>query len=250
MAIVYTSMTPLASTTLGGTLHTVTGTGLNTVLNVLVKNVPAQIVGTPSNTTLVFRAPAVAAAGAAQVRLLDASTEVTATDPITYTAVTTPEALISQSPAHFRLDVRPLGSTNPRLPVRGMTDFKAPFDITTVDDSDYQSGFFGSDAKVQGKWSIQATVKRGLGAISGAYDPGQEVIRLSEDRVGAAGVLDCMWYDLNGGPEAYQGLAISKWAANGGPKASLENVAITLNGQGARNLITNPVLADPTLTVY
>lgn len=250
MAIVYTSMTPLASTTLGGTLHTVTGTGLNTVLNVLVKNVPAQIVGTPSNTTLVFRAPAQSAAGAAPVRLLDATTEITATDSIAYSAITAPEPLISQSPAHFRLDVRLLGDTNPRKPVRGMKDFKAPVAITTADDSDYQSGFWGSDAKVQGKWSISATVKRGLGAISGAYDPGQEIIRLSEDKTGPAGILDCAWYDLNGGPEAYTGLAFAQWAPNGGPKASLEDVGFTLNGQGARTPITNPVLADPTLAVY
>jgi hypothetical protein len=250
MAITYTSMTPLASTTLGGTLHTVTGTGLNTVLNVLVKNVPAQIVGTPSATTLVFRAPAQAAAGTAPVRLLDATTEVTATDSITYTLITAPETLISQTPAHFRLDVRLLGDTNPRKPVRGMTDFKGAVATTTVDDSDWQSGFWGSDAKVQGKWSLTGTVKRGLGATSGAYDPGQEIIRLSEDKTGVAGVLDCSWYDLNGGPEAYQGLAIGQWAINGGPKASLENVGFTLNGQGARNLITNPVLADPTLAIY
>ena len=251
MAIVITSYTPTAATTLGGTLHNVVGTGLNTVKNVLVNNVPAQIIGTPGATALTFRAPPQAAAGSYSVRFLDATTgDVTATDPLVYTLITLPETLISQSPAHFRLNVRPAGSTGTRVPVRGMTDFKAPIAVTTVDDSDYQSGFFGSDAKVQGKWSIQATVKRGLGAISGAYDPGQEVLRLAEDRVGQAGVVDCEWYDLNGGPEAYQGLAIVQWSANGGAKASLETVSVTLNGQGARNLITNPVLADPTLAIY
>lgn len=251
MAIVITSYTPTAATTLGGTLHSVVGTGLNTVKNVLVNNVPAQIVGTPGATALTFRAPPQAAAGSYPVRFLDATTgDVVATDSLVYTLITAPETLISQSPAHFRLDVRRLGDTNPRVPVRNLTDFKAAVAVTTVDDSTWQSGFWGSDAKVQGKWSITATVNRGLGAISGVYDPGQEVIRLSEDQIGAPGTLDCIWYDLNGGPEAYQGTAFAQWSANGGQKASLETVALTLNGQGARTLIANPVLTDSSLKIY
>lgn len=248
MAIVITSIEPAASTTLGGVLVDVVGTGLNTVKNVLVKNVPAQIIGTPTNTALTFRTPPQTEAGNAPVRFLDATTgDVTASDPMAYTLQSEPEALISTSPARFRLDVRLLGDTNPRKPVRGMTDFKHQVAITKVDDSAYNDGFWGSDAKVQGKWTASGTVKRGLGATSRAFDPGQEVIRLTEDKTGPDGILDCRWYDINGGPEAYEGLAMGEWQPNGGPKASLDSAAFTLTGQGARKLITNPVLADPSL---
>jgi hypothetical protein len=251
MAIVITSITPTASTTLGGVLVDVVGTGLNTVKNVLVNNVPAQIVGTPTGTALTFRTPPQSAAGSFPVRFLDATTgDVTASDSMVYTLQVAPEALISQSPARFRLDVRPAGSTAPRVPVRGMTDYKPGVAITEVDDSDYSSGFWGSDAKVQGKWSNSGTVKRGLGAVSGAYDPGQEIIRAAEDKEGLAGLVDCLWYDLNGGEEAYQGLATVTWTPNGGPKASIDTAGFTLKGQGARNKVVNPVLADPTLAVY
>lgn len=249
MAMTYTSMTPLTSTTLGGTEHTVTGTNLNTAVMVLVKNKPAQIIGTPTGTTLVFRAPPQTSAGAASVRILDATSEITATDQITYSAATAPEPLISQSPAIMRLDINTGTYADPVwLLVRGAQDLNMAIDTTDVDDTDYGSGFWGSDAVVQGKWSITGTAKRGRGAVSNLQDPGQEAIRLGA--LAPTVPLDIRFFDTTGGPEAIRGFALPKWSPNGGTKPTLRTAAFTLKGQGAPLTIVNPAIADPSLVNF
>lgn len=246
MAITVTSYTPTTGSALGGTTIVVTGTGLDTVKNVLVNNVPATIIGTPSPTSLTFKTPA-GAVGAQPVRFLDSTTgDTTAATQFTYAAATGPEALITTLAKKYRVDVLIGGTTWTK--VRGITDFKPTVAPTTADDSDYDSGIWGSDFKSQLKWQLALVVKRGQGATSGAYDPGQEALRALQDQTGAAGAIQARWYDRSAGPEAYTGTGIVTWEPQGGNATAADIVNVTIIGQGARTLITNPVIADPTLT--
>jgi hypothetical protein len=49
------------------------------------------------------------------------------------------------------------------------------------------------------------------------------------------------WYDRDGLPEAYEGIAIVTWAPSGGEYTALDQVEVTLTGNGPLTLIDNPV---------
>jgi hypothetical protein len=247
--MVITSFTPTTGYTSGGTTVTITGTGLDVVTSVLMAdtNVAGTIVGTPTATTVVFKTPA-HAIGTPKVTVSDGNLYVTSSGSFAYTAAPTSEVLVSTTPKKFRIDVNTGTFGSPVwVKIRGIVDFKPNINTTTQDDSDYDSGAWGSDAKTQVKWVNTLTVKRGLGVQTGVYDPGQEVLRAAAPLLDAAGAVDVRWYDRKGGPEAYRGTAIVSWAPQGGSATALDTVQITLNGQGAPTTLANPVIADPTL---
>jgi len=248
MAPVVTSYTPTTGPISGGTLCTITGTGLSTVTVVLVGNRAATIVGTPTATQVKFLTPSGAAVGTAKVTVVDvaANLEAQAGTDFTYTALASgTETLVTTLAKKWRLDVSTDGGTT-WVKVRGVKTFKPVVNSTTEDDTDFDSGNWGADLKTLLKWQIDMDVKRGLGAVTGTYDPGQEVLRAASENMGVAGTALARWYDRNGGPEAYTGTAQVTWAPNGGG-ATADVVSVSLLGQSARTTVANPVLADPSL---
>ena len=247
MTLAITSFTPTTGPTSGGTKVVITGTGLDTVDVALFGTVVAAVDTTATNTalSLTLIAPAIdnSLAGTRKINLIDTDTdtEVTSSGNYTYTSVTTP-VLTSAVASKFILKVdSSVGKDGSAfIPVRGMTDFKPSVATTTQDDSDYDSGVWGSDAKTQLKWSnvLKLSRKRASGYVE---DPGQKVLRLAHDQVGDAGTVLVQWYDRNGhGSEAYQGFALVQWDDDGGPTSALSTVSVTLMGQGVRTPITNP----------
>lgn len=248
MAPVITSYTPTTGPISGGTLCTITGTGLATVTVVLVGNKQATIVGTPSATQLKFLTPSGAAVGTAVVSAFDVAgnTEGQGATPFTYAALTTgTETLVTTLAKKMRLDVTTDGGIT-YFKVRGIKTMKPVINPTTEDDTDFDSGNWGSDLKTLLKWQLDMDVKRGLGVVTGTYDPGQEVLRAASENMGVAGVVQVRWFDRNGGPEAYTGFAQVTWSPNGGGAVG-DVVSVSLLGQGTRTTIANPVLADPSL---
>ena len=108
------------------------------------------------------------------------------------------------------------------------------------DDSDYDSDGWGSDVKTMLKWSNVVKLARKM-AAGFTEDPGQAVIRAAYDKFGSDGVVRVRWYDRNGTVEAYDGFAQVQWSEDGGDATALSMVSVTLTGQGARNVITNPL---------
>jgi len=250
MAIVITSYTPTTGDTNGGTSCTVTGTGLDVVDAVFVGNTEAEIVGTPTATSLTFKTPAADSAGNQNVTLVDVAGDeaVTAADPFVYTTATTPETLVNTLANKWGVRVRKLGDTT-WTKVRGLTTAKPGLNYSTEDDSDFESGIWQSTFTNGIGWSLGFTVKRGRGATSGNYDPGQQIILAAHDKTGSDSLIEVQWYDrsaTSADDEAYQGTTTVEWAPQGGNKTS-DKVDVTLNGQGARTKITNPVIGDPTL---
>lgn len=246
MTLAVTSFTPSAGPCTGGTRVVITGTGLTAVTAVMVGDVEATIDTTATNTatSLTFLTPAVSndLAGTHKITVLDSvtPTEAQSSGSFTYTAVTLP-TLVSAVASRWKLDVDAsvaLDGSN-YIPVRGVTDFQPALATTTADDSDYDSGIWGSDAKTQLKWSLVTKIgrKRASGYVE---DPGQKVLRDAHDQVGADGTVRVRWYDRNGGDEAYEGYAMVEWSEDGGPTTALSSASVTLMGQGARTVIENP----------
>lgn len=246
MAFTITSYTPTTGPTTGGTLCTVTGTGLTVVDEVLVGGNLATIVGTPGATSMQFRTPA-HAAGDATVTLVDTDASEThnAGTQFTYAAVTS-ESTFNTLAGKMALDVRVVGDTD-WTRVRSVLTIKPEQTYSTEDDSDTDSGIDGTDFVNSRKGNITGTVKRTKGVLSGAYNAGQEIIRNAADNAGTPdGTIEARWYDRTGGPEAYEATAIAQWSPQGGNKTT-DKVDFTLNIQGAKTTITNPVIADSSL---
>jgi hypothetical protein len=99
-------------------------------------------------------------------------------------------------------------------------------------------------------WSAVASIFRRLSG--GVYDPGQELCRATVGQFGAAARVGVRWYDKNGGPEAYSGVALVAWARSNTAVTNVEKSTITFtNTDIPLNLnITNPysVASVPVVT--
>lgn len=253
MALALTSFSPTTGPCTGGTPVAIVGTGLTAVTSVMFGDVEGTIDTSQTNTALLLHviSPAISndAAGAKKITVLDSATptEAQSSGSFTYTAVTLP-SLDSTSATKWKMDVDSSVAQDGSayIPIRAISEFQHTFATTTVDDSTYDDVdadgvFYGSDAKVQFKWGATFKINRKRAA---AYteDPGQRLLYLAHDQVGAAGKVRVRWYDRNGhGSEAYEGHANVEWSDDGGSTTALSFVSITLMGQGPRTKITNPV---------
>lgn len=250
MAITITSFTPATGPVTGGTEVTVTGTGLTTAEAVLVGDKQAEIVGTPTGTSLTFRTPAGDSAGANEVSISDGTALVVAGTQFTYTAVAANDVLVTQLAGRYAVDVNNGTYDTPDwVRVRGNTGWTLGINYTSEDDSDTDSGDWDATLDTSIGWTLTGGVKRGRGKISGSFDPGQEIIRRASYKLGDDHIVDVRYYDraaTSVEDEAKRGFAKANWAPQGGNKTG-DRVNITLTGQGELTDIDNPVIADPTL---
>lgn len=132
------------------------------------------------------------------------------------------------------------------LPVLGITALTPNFDDANLeDDSDYDSGGYGSQTKTGAAWSVQLTVgRKGTTADVTAYDPGQEHLRARAiGKFGASNSVTIRVYEMEpGGPrvEAYTGKAAVTFQEQGGGETALSTAQVTLTGQGALAVISHP----------
>lgn len=140
------------------------------------------------------------------------------------------------------LDVKVAGAWTP---VGGVTNFANTIDSNMVDDGDFDSAGWGSQAKTSLSWSVTVTVARKVTTgTTPVYDPGQEFLRLAADQFGTAGTAVVRFYKNDDAKiEAYSGLVSVQYAPQGGGKDDLDTVQITLTGQGARTSIAFPTAA-------
>ena len=241
MAITITSFTPATGPTSGGTSVVITGTGLDTVDIVEFGSHAGHIDTTATNTStsLTVVSPAIpnADAGAVKILLADSldGTDVLSSSSFTYTSVASP-AQTTNLAKKWKFQA---WDGSQFVDVKGVTNFQPAVEQTTQDDSDYDSGDWGSDVVTQLKWSLVATVDR---KTTSGYteDPGQAILRLASFESGAAAVVQVRWYDRNGGDEAYTGYGNVKWSEKGGGTADKSSVDVTVMGRGARTTISNP----------
>lgn len=158
--------------------------------------------------------------------------------------MTTPTPLVSTLARKYRLDVDTGAVGTPAWEqVRGMSEFTPSIDTNLERDSDFDSDGWASQTKTQLAWMLEATLMRKVALAGGAYDPGQEALRLAAESFGADGVVSVRWYDRDGGLEAYEGKAEVSWTPDGGSTTALSSVKVKLTGKGARLTIPNPTPA-------
>ncbi len=143
----------------------------------------------------------------------------------------------------WRLEVDETGAGTEWTPVAGLNSFAANQNYSTADNSDFNSGLYGSDAVTQIKEQIAATVLRRHDGS--AYDAGQEAIRKAAR---AADLLHIRYYDTafvadavaGESAEAYEADVYCQWAPQGGGTTGLQSVSITMMVQGEPAEIAHP----------
>jgi hypothetical protein len=130
-------------------------------------------------------------------------------------------------------------------PVNGIMEFTNSHDSNLEDDSDFDSGGFGSSTKTGETWGASFKVARKVTAASAlAYDPGQEFLRdKSIGKMGPANSAKVRWYEMEeDGPreEAYSGRAAVTWDPDGGGVTALSTASVTLQGQGQLTQTAHP----------
>lgn len=246
MAITITSYTPTTGPVTGGTKAVITGTGLDTVDDVLFGDVQGAIDTTAENsaTSLTVIVPAALDLTAGSVKLVlvdvDSPAQAEAATSYVYTAVSNP-VLSTNTAAKWKMEIDASEAQDGSAwtPVRGITNFQPAIDQTTQDDSDYDSGIWGSKVVTQLMWSLVCDLARKT-AAGYTEDPGQAILRTAYDKTGAAGVVHVRWYDRNGGPEAFEGFGTVSWSEKGGATSDLSSVTATVSGRGERTVIENP----------
>lgn len=248
MALAVTSFTPTSGDTTGGNKVVITGTDLDTVDVVLFGDVEAPIDTNAENsaTSLSVFAPAISNddAGDVKITVLDTGTpaEAQSSTSYTYNSVSEPE-LSTSLMAKWKFQVK--DSSGTYIDVRGLEQFQPAVEQTLQDDTDFDSvdeasGIsWKSQVITQLGWSLNCKLARKT-AAGYVEDPGQKILRLASVQSGADSLVDCRWYDRNGGEEAYQGTGQVSWSDDQGDLTQLSTVTVTINGRGKRNTITNP----------
>ncbi|MFI1701951.1 phage tail tube protein [Streptomyces bobili] len=123
----------------------------------------------------------------------------------------------------------------------GVTDFQQTAEPNIEDSSDYDSAGWAGNTKTGQAWEVSLTINRRINDQVKVYHPTHEALRTAAFGYGSASEVRVRYYDRDGLPEAYEGTAIVTWAPSGGETTALDQVEVTLTGNGALALITNPV---------
>ncbi|NUS78461.1 MAG: hypothetical protein HOV70_19995 [Streptomyces sp.] len=125
--------------------------------------------------------------------------------------------------------------------VIGLTDFKPPAPDPNIEDSsDYESAGWNGNTKTAQGWELTATINRRINDQVKVYHPTHERLRQAAWLFGSNSKAHVRWYDRDGLPEAYEGTGIVKFEYSGGEHTALDQVEVTITGDGALLLIDNP----------
>ncbi|MGW4850144.1 phage tail tube protein [Streptomyces sp. NPDC004288] len=125
--------------------------------------------------------------------------------------------------------------------VPGITEFNPAAEPNIEDSSSYDSDGWAENTKTGQSWELGVTVNRKINDAVKVYHPTHEAFRLASFAFGSASEVHVRYYDRNGLPEAYDGIALVTWAPSGGEYTALDQVEMTLTGTGPLTSITNPV---------
>jgi len=154
----------------------------------------------------------------------------------------------------FRVDVTTdLTLASGWLQLNGIDDWSPQISPTTEETTAYDTTGWKTNEVTLQDWSATATVFRRI--VSSVYDPGQELVRATVGQFGTAARCGVRWYDKNGGPEAYSGIALPSWARTNTGVANVEKATITfactdiplnLNITNPYNVASVPVITGVT----
>lgn len=154
------------------------------------------------------------------------------------------QPLVSTLQSEFAIDVNTTPASTPTWTrVRGIMELTPPAPSPALqDDSDYDSGGWGSQTKTKLMHTTTLKVRRGVQAgTTAVYDPGQEFLRAAAMDLSSSRVVQFRVYSRTpGSPEAWSGYAEVGWSYDGGGMDAVKTATVTLSGVGALTTITNP----------
>ncbi|TQJ60480.1 hypothetical protein FBY30_2748 [Arthrobacter sp. SLBN-83] len=114
--------------------------------------------------------------------------------------------------------------------VYGITDFTPPAPSKNLeDDSDFDSGAWGSQTGTGLSYEMSGTVKVPRAGL--AVDPGQEILRLAGKSVAEDGYVHFRAIK-KGATTGYTGIADASFTEGGGSRTDLTKAEFTLSGRG------------------
>ncbi|MEU4178202.1 hypothetical protein [Streptomyces sp. NPDC026589] len=127
----------------------------------------------------------------------------------------------------------------------GITSFQPAAEPNIEDSSDYDSDGWAGNTKTGQSWELSLTINRRITETAKTYNPVHEELRLASYAYGEASRVHVRYMDRRGLPEAYEGRALVTWAPSGGEYTALDQVEVTLTGDGPLLPIDNPVVVTP-----
>ncbi|MFF3310479.1 phage tail tube protein [Streptomyces sp. NPDC002952] len=125
--------------------------------------------------------------------------------------------------------------------VLGIAEFTPPAPDPNIEDSsDYESGGWNGNTKTAQEWELPVTLNRKINDQVKVFHPTHEKLRLAGWKFGSGSKAHVRWFDRDGLPEAYEGKGVVKWEYSGGEHTALEQVEVTITGDGELLLIDNP----------
>lgn len=126
------------------------------------------------------------------------------------------------------------------VPINGMTDFNPQETPTLQKADDYDSSGFNAFEKTMtgGKFVVKANRKL---TGSGAFDPGQELVRATAYQFGTLARIYFRYYDRNGAAQAYSAYCLAEYNQSKTAVADIEEVTMTFTADGVVSSITNPI---------
>ena len=113
--------------------------------------------------------------------------------------------------------------------LNGVADLDPEIAAGLEDASAYDTNGWSTSEITMQSWTLQATVFRRQNG-SNVYDAGQELVRAAVGQFGTAARVGVRWFDKNGGPEAYSGVAVVSWKRTNTAVKNLEQAQITFTG--------------------
>jgi hypothetical protein len=134
------------------------------------------------------------------------------------------------------------------LNVAGVNDLN-PSENPTVQGADtYDTNGFNGFVKTITGWQVVAKFLRSVTAA--VLDPGQELLRATRFQQDPNARVYVRWWDKNGSADAYAGYGLVTWNPSKTGVADVEEVTVTIQGDGILSPITNPynIAAVPIIT--
>lgn len=154
----------------------------------------------------------------------------------------------------FRVDVTTdLTLASGWLQLNGIDDWSPQINPNMEETTAYDTTGWKTNEVTLQDWSATASLFRRI--VSSTYDPGQELVRATQGQFGTAARLGVRWYDKNGGPEAYSGVAIPELNRANTGVSNVEKWSITfactdiplnINITNPYNVATAPVITSVT----
>ncbi len=147
---------------------------------------------------------------------------------------------VSALARRFQIDVSADGSS--WLQLVGVTDFNPQVAPNKQDSATYDSDGWGSSEITMNAWSVQVKMLRQT--TSGVFNAAQELVRARVAQFGDDARIFVRWYDNTGAPEAHTGRGIVEWSRSKTGVTDLDEVQVTVTGDGALVDIANPYAAN------